>query len=93
MKVVICSVFDKIAGTYGMPFFAQLDKLALRSFSTAVNTPGSYLHTNPSDFDLFHIGQFDDETGAFINAPNHVFLANGSSFKQIPTLTDEVANG
>lgn len=63
------SVFDAASQTFGLPFCAITDGLALRSFAEAVNDPSSTLHKYPDQFTLFHVGEFDD-SNAFTSIPS-----------------------
>lgn len=49
---------------YGNLFTAATDAVAIRTFSSAVNTEGSILHDAPEDFSLFCMGEFDENAGA-----------------------------
>lgn len=63
MKKYICAVFDSKAKVYGNPFYSVNQATAIRAFSAASNDPDSELSRHPSDFTLFGLGWFDDETG------------------------------
>lgn len=39
--------------------------LATREFTSAVNNPESHFHKHPADFDLYHLGAWDDSSGVF----------------------------
>lgn len=75
MKLAICSVFDKTAETFGRPFFAPNRASAVRSILSEVKNPESgMLHTHTADFDLFYLGEFDDQNGHFeIVEPERIF--------------------
>lgn len=63
----VCAVFDVAAGCYGRPFFVSAKGLAIRGFIDEVRKGGSEspIASHPSDFTLFHIADFDDNTGVF----------------------------
>ena len=65
MKYVVCSIRDHAAEFYGQPFFAPSKGAAIRSFTDAVNdkSSGNQFAAHPADFDLFHIGDFDSDSG------------------------------
>lgn len=67
MKHVMVSLKDAAAQTYGPPNAVPSPGVALRSFENEVNRADekNALYTNPSDFELYAIGEFDDETGLF----------------------------
>lgn len=62
---IVCSIFDLKARIYGRPFFARSEDDAVRSFYNALgdSSTGNQFYTNPEDFRLFHIGNFDENTG------------------------------
>lgn len=66
MKTSIFSVFDSKLAVYNTPFFMQREQAAIRSFTDAVNDPQTTLNKHPEDYTLFHIGDFDDDTGELI---------------------------
>ena len=61
MKVF--SVRDRALDAFGQPIFSPSTGLAVRSFSDEVNRPGSDFNKHPEDYDLYEVGQWDDETG------------------------------
>jgi len=73
----IYSVRDAQAAIYGPPVLALTDGEAIRSFQTAANNPQSAIGQHPADYDLFHLGTFDDETGKYqsLEAPKRLIKA------------------
>lgn len=66
MKLNVYSLFDRAALTYGHPFYALNDAVAIRNFRDAVlRRESSMLRDHPDDFELRHIASFDDEKGSF----------------------------
>jgi len=74
MKLKAFSVRDSKAEVYGQPFYGNTHGHAERSFSQLVNDKTSQPGQYPEDFDLYHIGEYDDQTGIFtpLDTPNHV---------------------
>ena len=68
MKLGVYSVYDDKAVCYARPFFATNNAVACRSFASAVSAqaPDNALATNPGDYKLFRLGEFDDSCGGFI---------------------------
>ncbi len=64
MMLGLYCVYDVKIGTYSMPFFAQTDAQAIRSFRDALDQAGSVLNKHPEDFSLVRIASVLDETGA-----------------------------
>jgi len=67
MRYKVLSIRDRAIDSYGYPFFSASVGGAVRSFSDEVNRPGenNQLRKHPEDFDLFLLGEFDDQTGEF----------------------------
>ncbi len=69
------SVYDKKALMFTAPFYMVTEAQAVRAFSNMVNSSGNDIHSNPEDFTLMHVGDFDDTTGQFetdLTHPNQV---------------------
>ena len=72
MILSIYSIFDKKALTYAQPVYAVNHACAERMFRVTVNQPGSYLNSNPEDYQLVCLGAFDDSTGEIVPQPVQV---------------------
>lgn len=71
MILRICAIFDVKAKAYMLPQFFPTVAVARRGVAAAVNDPAAgFLHKNPEDFILYHLGDFNDETGQFTQLPN-----------------------
>lgn len=59
------TVLDNKANVFNTPFPAPTDVHAVRTFQMQINhaDAGNMLNFAPSDFDLYHIGDFNDKTG------------------------------
>lgn len=67
MKLKVVCVRDRAADVYGQPNFVLSIGSAIRSFADEVNNPreNNAFNKHPEDFDLYELGEFDDETGLF----------------------------
>lgn len=67
MILQVCVVRDRAANVYGTPFFAPSVGVAIRSFSDEVNraAPDNNMNRHSEDFDLFHLGTFEDNGATF----------------------------
>lgn len=83
MKKGIFAVFDSKSGAYGNPFFLVNEKVALRSFEQATKDNTTELYKFPSDFNLTHLGWFDDNTGDIEQFSQPQILAWASSFLEV----------
>ena len=66
-KLVIVSVRDRAADAFGRPAFVPSRGVAIRSFGDELNraAPDNQMHTHPEDFDLYELGEFDEQSGVF----------------------------
>lgn len=65
-RLAVLSVRDTVADTFGRPFYAPNEASGVRSVRSEVANPqAGPLHEHPDDFQLFHLGWFDDQTAAF----------------------------
>lgn len=81
MKYVF-SVFDKKAGVYCTPFVSHSTATATRDFGQAVNDPNSQVCKYASDFELFELGAWDEDSGQIQTTQLPVFVVNGASLKE-----------
>ena len=83
MVLFIVCVRDSATQAYGRPFFVNALGQALRSFSDEINNPeGGDLHRHPSDFELYHIGVYDDQLANLEPTQPPVLLARGKDCVQ-----------
>lgn len=62
MIVQIFAVFDAKAKAFQVPFYAQSEVLAMRTVRAALQ--GDHMLAKfPEDFSVYHLGQYDDESG------------------------------
>lgn len=74
----IVSVRDIVAETFGRPFMASNIPSAIRSLTHEINSPeAGTLHSNPGDFELYNLGEFDDESGAITVFDSPRFVCRG----------------
>lgn len=81
MNKVVCSVFDVKAGIFSNPFYSPNLLVAKRDFSRGCTDPSSGLFCHPEDYSLFHLANFDDESGVFKSVTPPEFVASAASFK------------
>ncbi|AXH77586.1 MAG: nonstructural protein [Microviridae sp.] len=82
MKYVF-SVFDKKAGVYCTPFVSHSVGTATRDFKQAVNDPNSQVCKFASDYELFELGAWDEDTGRIDSVSSPVFIVNGASLEGV----------
>ena len=71
------SIRDAKGEIYHPPFFKITNGEAERDFTTTVGDEKSMLNKYPEDFDLYYIGEFDDQTGKIesLETPLHMLKA------------------
>ena len=79
MKIV--SVKDRAIETYATPFFVRTIAEAIRSFNDETNRQQSIIGDHPEDYDLYEIGEFNNETGAIIGT-NPICRARAQDLKR-----------
>lgn len=66
MKIQIYAVRDRATDQYGNPFYTLAHGQAIRGFTDQVNgKENNELAHHPEDFDLYHLGEYETETGHF----------------------------
>lgn len=63
MQLKLYAVRDIKVGAFQQPLTARTHGEAERSFQTMVNTPNTPFNLYPADFEIFHIGDYDSNTG------------------------------
>lgn len=71
------SVLDIKLQAFATPFFLQRNEVAVRAFRDAVMDPKHPMAAHPEDYQLFHVGVWDDAAGGFLDFGKPVFLCNG----------------
>lgn len=91
MKILICSVYDRVAQIYGYPNFVNSKGATIRAFADQINRQdaNSQLYQHPDDFDMYYLGEFDDATAEFTILPTPELLARGSHVKIQSTPADD----
>ena len=65
MKYAVCAVKDRAVNAFNRPIYVPTVGVAIRSFTDEVNRKDSELQNHPEDYDLYEIGQWDDETAIY----------------------------
>lgn len=68
MILHVFAVKDRALDAFMRPWFAQSTGQAIRAFSDELNRPDSDMNKHPDDYDLWHIGEFNDNSG-FLTKP------------------------
>lgn len=83
MRLIMCAVRDRAADAYARPMFVPSVGIAIRSFSDEVNRKAedNQMYNHADDFDLYELGEYDDETAKFIILDTPKQLAIGKQVK------------
>lgn len=63
MNNIISCVYDSKANAYMEPWFTTNSQIAVRAFANAANAADHPFGQNPEDYTLFHIGEWNPQTG------------------------------
>lgn len=71
--------FRDVKTQFGQPYIEQNEDAAVRGFGLMMNNPDSVMKFSPGDFDLYHIGYFDTDSGLIEGLQVPEFIVNGKS--------------
>ena len=77
MKTKLVAVFDKKTALFDNPFCVRHVGDAIREWDIVRKNSETKFGKNPEDFDLFQIGEYDDETGTLTTLSPHLHLSSG----------------
>lgn len=80
----ICAVRDRAVDAFGQPIFVVAIGEAVRSFTDEVNNAQSPFNRHPGDYDLYHIGSFDDASGSVLPLDRPRMVAVGKDVVKPP---------
>jgi len=82
MKTQICAIKDRASDAFSQPMFMPSLGIAIRQFTDEINKAddNNQLYKHPDDFDLWHLGEYDDN-GAKFELIEPVQLALGKQVK------------
>ena len=77
MEMKAYSIRDAKAEVFNTPFFNKTHGEAERNFQQLVKDEKSLVSKYPEDYDLYHLGNYDDRTGVFypLDTPQHITKA------------------
>lgn len=77
MQLLAFSIRDAKGDVFHSPFFKKTHGEAERDFDRLVNEPNSMPGQYPDDFDLYFLGDYDDQSGKFsaLDTPKHLIKA------------------
>lgn len=81
-KKMLYSVYDAKVKYFHPPMFMMNRGEALRSWEEIANDESSTICRHPNDFDLFELGEFDDQTGKIVMHPSPESLGLAIQFRR-----------
>lgn len=84
MMIKVFSLYDSKAEAFIKPFMLLQEGVAVRELTDAVNQADTNVGQHPEDYILYHIADFDNATGEYINHNPHKLLTNCLSLKTKP---------
>lgn len=77
MKLKMFTIRDSKAEIFNTPFYAHTHGEAERQFQRLAKDQTSMLSQFPEDYDLYHVGEYDDQTGKIEthDSPQHMIKA------------------
>lgn len=88
MMLRVCALYDTKAKAFMVPQYFATTAMAVRAVKVAVNDPqAGFLYRNPEDFILFHVADWEDQTGKFTPLQQPENLGLCAAFKLTPLTT------
>lgn len=78
MKLLV-ALYDRATEAYAPVMTVHTRGEALRSFKQAVNDPQTPINMNPTDYELWQLGTYDDQNGEIQAKPE--LLGRAEDFK------------
>lgn len=77
MRLKVYSIHDQKTGIFNRPFYNHTHGEAERNFSELVRDDKSTISKHPEDYDLYFLGEYDDNAGVFepLETPHHIVKA------------------
>lgn len=81
-KLTLVSLKDTATQSFGSPFVVPHINLAIREFAFSINTPTTECGKYPSDYELYSLADFDDQSGALTLYESPQLLSRGKDLIQ-----------
>lgn len=84
MLLQVCVLRDSAIDSFGTPYFVTHVGAAIRGFTDAVNTASDLqVYKHPEDFELYHLGIYNDQDGTFEMLAKPRQLSRGADVKSV----------
>lgn len=84
MKLNVVAIRDRALDAFMQPWYSPAVGAAIRAFVDEVNRDGSPPNLHPEDYDLYLLGQFDEQSGTFIQEGPPTQIAIGKDSLRKP---------
>lgn len=92
-RFLVFSVFDEKAQAYSKILGVHPTvSVAIRDFTIACQNPETFYHRFPSDYALYHLGTYDEESGKITSFPEPRFVVRASEILEQFKLTKQEAS-
>ena len=81
MTLNVVSIRDSKSGIFSRPFFVPHIGVGRRMFGDLAVDVQTDVGKHPEDYALYHLGDYDDVSGALVSNSQPVFVANAVEFK------------
>jgi hypothetical protein len=79
MIIQVFSINDKKSATYSTPQFYENSVHAMRSLQVLANDKNTTVGIFPDDFELYHIGEYDTQSGRVKMFEKYTFVTSAKS--------------
>lgn len=81
---------DTKTEVYGKPFTQHARGEALRTATQVANDPQTLIGQYPEDYDLYYLGKYNDQDGAFKLEPSPSHVLKMITLKKLPAISPNV---
>lgn len=78
MKSKMFAIYDTKSETYGDIVYAKTLAEADRSFATYCNNKDTIINKYPADYNLFQLGEYDQQTGEIFSLKQPLLISNAA---------------
>jgi hypothetical protein len=78
MLMCVCTLRDEVLSTFARPMFTRNVAEATRSFTIEANNAESEIFKHSSDYSIWELGTYDDDTASFSLLPQPRLICRAS---------------
>lgn len=92
MRMKIVALYDRVAEAFGQPQFGASTGAFVRSFNDEINrnAQDNALFQHPVDFELWLLGEYDDQDGTFMEDRRVLARGSDAAVKVVPQVVKGV---